>query len=104
MPTPTRPQKITFGEMRDSGVRGLLIYCSDYRCSHSIAVARINGLITSGCLIWKRGSSVRVAARGALMSGRTSTGTSRLSRQWAIGKCPVLWRKRHKRDSKPIPS
>jgi hypothetical protein len=34
-----RPQKITFGEMRSSGVRGLLIYCSDYRCSHSIAIS-----------------------------------------------------------------
>jgi hypothetical protein len=32
-----RPQKITFAQMRASGVRGLLIYCSDYRCSHSIA-------------------------------------------------------------------
>jgi hypothetical protein len=34
-----RPQKITFGEMRDMGVRGLLIYCADYRCSHSIAIS-----------------------------------------------------------------
>jgi hypothetical protein len=25
------PQKITFGEMRESGVRGVLIYCSDYK-------------------------------------------------------------------------
>jgi hypothetical protein len=39
MPALTRPQKITFGEMRDTGVRGLLIYCSDYKCSHSIAVS-----------------------------------------------------------------
>jgi len=31
-----RPQKITFGEMRESGVRGVLIYCSDYHCSHYI--------------------------------------------------------------------
>lgn len=31
-------QKITLGEMRDSGVRGILIYCSDYRCSHHIAI------------------------------------------------------------------
>lgn len=30
-----REQKITFGEMRASGVRGVLICCSDYRCSHS---------------------------------------------------------------------
>ena len=34
-----RPQKITFGEMRESGVRGLLIYCSDYHCSHWIAIS-----------------------------------------------------------------
>jgi hypothetical protein len=34
-----RPQKITFGEMRDMGVRGVLIYCADYRCSHSIAMS-----------------------------------------------------------------
>ena len=31
--------KISFGEMRDSSVRGLLIYCADYRCSHSIAIS-----------------------------------------------------------------
>jgi hypothetical protein len=34
-----RPQKITFAEMRDMRVRGLLVYCTDYRCSHSIAVS-----------------------------------------------------------------
>jgi len=25
------PQKLTFGEMRSTGVRGILIYCSDYK-------------------------------------------------------------------------
>jgi hypothetical protein len=35
----TYPQKITFGDMRSAGVRGLLIYCSDYKCSHSIAIS-----------------------------------------------------------------
>jgi hypothetical protein len=34
---PDRPQKITFAEMRSSGVRGLLIYCSE--CSHYIAIS-----------------------------------------------------------------
>ena len=29
----------TFGDMRDMGVRGLPIYCADYRCSHSIAIS-----------------------------------------------------------------
>jgi hypothetical protein len=35
----TDPQKVTFGEMRDMGVRGVLVYCADYKCSHSIAVS-----------------------------------------------------------------
>jgi hypothetical protein len=29
-----REQKITLGEMRAAGVRDLLVYCSDYKCSH----------------------------------------------------------------------
>jgi hypothetical protein len=33
-----RPLKITFAEMRNSGVRGILVYCRDYRCTHSIAL------------------------------------------------------------------
>jgi hypothetical protein len=39
MPALTRPMKITFGEMRGSGIRDLLIYCADYRCSHSIQMS-----------------------------------------------------------------
>jgi hypothetical protein len=38
MEIPHRPQKITFAELRDMGLRGILIYCADYRCSHSMAV------------------------------------------------------------------
>jgi hypothetical protein len=34
-----RPQKITFAEIREMGVRGLLVYCADYCCSHSIAIS-----------------------------------------------------------------
>jgi hypothetical protein len=34
-----RPTKIAFAERRESGVRGLLIYCADYRCSHSVAIS-----------------------------------------------------------------
>src|SRR4051812_47892473 len=33
------PQKITFGEMREMGVRGLLVCCSDYHCSHWTAIS-----------------------------------------------------------------
>jgi len=32
-------QKITFAEMRAAGVRGLLVYCSDYRCSRWTAIS-----------------------------------------------------------------
>ena len=36
MSATVRPQKITFAEMRESGVTAVLIYCSDFRCSHSV--------------------------------------------------------------------
>ena len=36
---PDRPTKITFAVMREMGLRGLLIYCADYRCSHSLAIS-----------------------------------------------------------------
>lgn len=33
-------QKITFGEMRSNGGPiGILVYCADYGCSHSIALS-----------------------------------------------------------------
>ncbi|WFU37602.1 hypothetical protein QA640_24350 [Bradyrhizobium sp. CB82] len=31
-----RPVKITLGEMRATGVRDLLVFCQDYKCSHNI--------------------------------------------------------------------
>jgi hypothetical protein len=34
-----RPVKITLAQMRNSGVRGILVYCADYRCSHSLAIS-----------------------------------------------------------------
>jgi hypothetical protein len=35
----TSPQKITLAEMRAAGIRGLLVYCSDYHCSHSTTIS-----------------------------------------------------------------
>ena len=35
----TTPQKTTFGEMRESGVRDVLIYCRNHRCSHSTTLS-----------------------------------------------------------------
>jgi hypothetical protein len=34
-----RPQKITFGEMRATGTRGLLVHCRDYKCGHMMKIA-----------------------------------------------------------------
>ena len=31
-----RQEKITFADMRAAGVRGIFVFCADYRCSHSI--------------------------------------------------------------------
>ena len=58
-----RPPKITFGEMRESGVRGILVYCADYRCSHSIAVnadnlQKVGPDCIGGAIYWRRIASV----------------------------------------------
>jgi hypothetical protein len=62
-----RPQKITFGEMREGrdGTRRILVYCADYRCSHSIAMradewpddVRLSRFACKAC--GKRGADVR---------------------------------------------
>jgi hypothetical protein len=75
MPALVRPQKITFAEMRVSGVRELLIYCQDYKCSHSLAISgdawpddvRLSDLEPRFVC---RGP----AASAAVTCGRTSTG------------------------------
>ena len=36
---PARPIKISFAEMREQGVRGVLICCADFHCSHSVAIS-----------------------------------------------------------------
>jgi hypothetical protein len=83
----TGQQKIILREMRAAGVRDLLVYCADYKCSHGI---RMSGdrwpdyirLSEFGCPILSRCLSVRRAAKGAPISGRTSIGirSQRLAR------------------------
>jgi hypothetical protein len=34
-----RPPKITFAEMREMGVHGVVVHCADYRCSHSVKLS-----------------------------------------------------------------
>jgi hypothetical protein len=55
----TYPEEITCGEMRESGVREVLVYCRDHRCSHHIVMdADIeDGFTCTAC--GKRGAEVR---------------------------------------------
>jgi hypothetical protein len=39
MSVTSRPQKITFADMREQGARGILVCCADYTGSHSIALS-----------------------------------------------------------------
>jgi hypothetical protein len=82
---PTRPQKITLAEMGASGVRGLLIYCSDYRCSHWTAISgdRWTDSVRLSDLEL-RDLPARLAAGVARMWGWTSTGKSNRPAGWAI--------------------
>lgn len=68
-----RPQKITLGAMRSTGLRNMLVYCGDYKCAHS---AKINAD--------RWGDDVRLSdlepvftcqatATAVRMSGRSST-------------------------------
>jgi hypothetical protein len=67
-----RDQKITFGEMRRSGVRSIMIYCADYRRAHSTTALAVAGPTMSGCPISKTASSAKRAGGGVLTSGRCS--------------------------------
>ena len=77
MTAPPR-QKITFGEMRASGVRGLLIYCSDFRCPIRRPLAATAGRMRSGCRTSSRASPVRLAGRVERMSGPIGTRPKRM--------------------------
>ena len=73
----TYQQKITFAQMRASGVRDVLIYCRDHRCSHHIEVSadrwaddvRLSdikqGFVCTAC--GKRGAEVRPKFSNARM-------------------------------------
>jgi hypothetical protein len=52
-----RPQKITFGEICESGVRGVLVYCSEYKCSRHTAISGDQWPLMFGYPILSRVSS-----------------------------------------------
>jgi hypothetical protein len=62
-----RQQKITPHEMRESGPTWLIVYCGDYKCTHSVTIKLpAAGLMTFGCRIWSEG----LRPTAAPMSGR----------------------------------
>src|ERR1035438_8776257 len=93
MSTLTR-QKITFAEMPAAGVRGLLIYCSDYKCSQwtkvsgdrwpdDVRLSDIEPRFTCQAC-GQRGADVRPnfgwveeAARRAMVTGRHTSGLTK---------------------------
>jgi hypothetical protein len=72
--TSARPQKITFGEMRESGVREILVYCADHHCSHSIAISADQWPDHVRLSDLKHGSCAKPAARERPISGRCLIG------------------------------
>jgi hypothetical protein len=56
-------QKITLREMCASGVRGLLIDCSDYKCAHSVEISADRWGIMFACPTLNRCSPVRLAGK-----------------------------------------
>jgi len=72
-----RPQKTAFGEMRESGVRGVLVFAQITDAATTSPPAQIPGRMKSGYPIWSGVSSAPLAAGPERTSGRMFTGTSR---------------------------
>jgi hypothetical protein len=66
------------------GVRGVLIYCADYRCSHSIALSADQWLDDLRLSDIEPRFICRLAASVAQTCGRISIGIGSRSPQWAI--------------------
>jgi len=80
----TPPQKITFGEMRSSGARGLLIYCADYHCSHSSAISPNRWPDDVRLSDIEPLFTCQACGRKGADVGRTFIGMGSRSRRWAI--------------------
>jgi hypothetical protein len=68
------PQKITFGEMREMGLRGLLIFVPTTAAATRSQSTAMPGRMIFGCPILSLGSYAKPAARGAPTSGRICRG------------------------------
>ena len=82
-------------DMRDLGVRGILMYCCDYKCSHSMPSAATDGAIAFASRISSRVSFAKLAASATPTCGPTFIGIRSRLRRWVIGEVlrPALGRR-----------
>jgi len=66
----TYPQKITFGQLRASGVRDVLVYCRDHSAAITSRLAATVGAMTCGCPTSSRALSAQPGASAARMCGQ----------------------------------
>jgi hypothetical protein len=69
-----RLQKITLGEMRESGPTRIVVYCADYRCAHSVVVDAARWVTTFACRTSSRSLLAGSAGAVAPMSGHYLSG------------------------------
>ena len=96
MPAVARPQKITLAEMRSSGVRGLLAYCADYRCSYSIKISGDGRTAQAVCTLDQQ---IRDHGMASFVIGRAvqvfsdiqlSVPAFMMSPEWSVNKAGAL--------------
>jgi hypothetical protein len=85
-PELTRQKKIIFAEMRAAGVRGLLIYCSDYKCGHWTTISGDRGPGDVRLSNLESRFTCQFAAREAPTFAQISAGKKR--RPTPLGKSP----------------
>lgn len=71
-PMTTRAVKITFGQLREQGLRHIEVFCRDYTCSHSVILPPTVGRIMCGCRTSRIGLSAPCAASGGRKLGDDS--------------------------------
>ncbi|MGY8685014.1 hypothetical protein Q2941_45820 [Bradyrhizobium sp. UFLA05-153] len=97
-----RPVKITLGEMRATGVRDLLVFCEDYRCSHNLKLepayvdrwpddVRLSDLepkfICKAC--GRRGAILRGGSEPTMMCCTTRASTARQTEKGRSERMPI---------------
>jgi hypothetical protein len=80
----TYPQKITFGELRASGVHDVLVYCRDHRCTHHVTISADRWPDHVRLSDIEPDFVCTAAASAARRCGRISTGTRCHAALWTI--------------------